>query len=133
MISIAFKNHQNLQKSTFHDPPQTPTSKIVFWAVLPHFSTDFIKKRCQNVQEIILHPIQGSPKEFETSHIYSPPLIINPLIACQLSTHIQNGSIKPLLRFEGRCFLIGGQNLCGTWRIPLCECPLPSQSRFESC
>ena len=58
------------QKSTFHGPLLTPHLEIVFWLALPHSSTDFIKKRCQIVQEIILYQIQGSPKEFETSPIY---------------------------------------------------------------
>ena len=35
------------------------------------------KKRCRvrETNEIILHRVQGSPNEFESSSIYSPPLL----------------------------------------------------------
>ena len=42
MISIAFKTSKLAKKALFMAPPQTPISKIVFWAALPHFSTDFV-------------------------------------------------------------------------------------------
>ena len=55
MISIAdeiIKIGKKKKKELFMTPSD-PTSKIVFWVALPHFSTDFIKKRCQNVQELL--------------------------------------------------------------------------------
>ena len=47
------------------DPPYTPTAAVVFWP-LSHFSTD--KKKVSNWSGHL------SPKVFETSPIYSPPL-----------------------------------------------------------
>ena len=41
MISVAFEIIKICKK---YFSWQTPTSKIVFWAALPHFSTNFIKK-----------------------------------------------------------------------------------------
>ena len=65
------KQKQKQKNKHFSWPlSDTHLEKSFFLGGTPHFSTDFIKKkRCQNVQEIILHP-----KEFETSH-HSPPLL----------------------------------------------------------
>ena len=52
--------------------PLRPHLKNRFLGGTLSFSTDFIKKRCQNVQEIILHQIQDSPKEFETYPFFTP-------------------------------------------------------------
>ena len=59
MISVADDTIKICRKALFM-PPLTPHLEIVFWPALPHFSTDFIKKRCQIVQEIILHQIQAA-------------------------------------------------------------------------
>ena len=48
--------------------------KIWWWWLTgtPSFFNQFHLKRGQNVQEIILHQIQDSPKEFETSPFFDP-------------------------------------------------------------
>ena len=53
-----------------------PPLNSFFWPTLSHFSTDFFFKRCQINQRDKLHQIRVSPKVFETSPIYSPPLVI---------------------------------------------------------
>ena len=67
------ENKQTKRNKTFMTPSD-PHLEIIFGLALPHFSIDFIKKGVRLFRSIILHQIQGSPEEFETSPIYSPPL-----------------------------------------------------------
>ena len=66
MISIADETIK-IGKKARCMTPQTPHLVNHFLGGTPSFFNQFHLKRCQNVQEIILHQIQGSPKEFETS------------------------------------------------------------------
>ena len=54
----------------------TPLKLIFFGRLCLIFQPIFWKKRCQINQRDKLHQIRVSPKVFETSPIYSPPLVI---------------------------------------------------------
>ena len=50
MISIADETIK-IGKNTFHDPLRPPHLENRFWAALPHFSTDFIKKSIKMLRD----------------------------------------------------------------------------------
>ena len=70
-------------------PPYTPIAAVVFWPTLSHFSTDFLKKRCQTDQGHMLHQIRLSPKVFETSPFFSPSIAHHYYKKTILDNHFQ--------------------------------------------